>query len=71
MSALSAHEQDELARLLKVGPAAQRTKERVKNKGENEMAEPVKIVIVFYSRNGSTAALAEGIAEGARAKARK
>ena len=30
------------------------------------MAEPVKIVIVFYSRNGSTAALAEGIAEGAR-----
>lgn len=32
------------------------------------MAEPVKVLIVFYSRNGSTAALAEGIAEGARAE---
>jgi NAD(P)H dehydrogenase (quinone) len=32
------------------------------------MAEPVKIAIVFYSRNGNTAALAEGIAEGARSE---
>ena len=32
------------------------------------MAENVKVLIVFYSRNGSTAALAEGIAEGARAE---
>lgn len=32
------------------------------------MADNVKIVIVFYSRNGSTAALAEGIAEGARSE---
>ncbi len=32
------------------------------------MSDTVKIVIVFYSRNGSTAALAEGIAEGARAE---
>ena len=31
------------------------------------MSEPVKVLIAFYSRNGSTAALAEGIAEGARA----
>ena len=30
------------------------------------MADNVKVLIVFYSRNGSTAALAEGIAEGAR-----
>lgn len=29
---------------------------------------PVKIVIVFYSRNGNTEALANGIAEGARAE---
>ena len=28
----------------------------------------VKILIAFYSRNGSTAALAEGVAEGARAE---
>ena len=32
------------------------------------MAENVKVVIIFYSRNGSTAALAEGIAEGARSE---
>lgn len=31
------------------------------------MSGPVKVLIAFYSRNGSTAALAEGIAEGARA----
>lgn len=31
------------------------------------MSEPVKVLIAFYSRNGVTAALAEGIAEGARA----
>ncbi len=31
------------------------------------MSESVKVLIAFYSRNGSTAALAEGIAEGARA----
>ena len=30
------------------------------------MSEPVKVLIAFYSRNGSTAALAEAIAEGAR-----
>ena len=30
------------------------------------MADATKVLIVFYSRNGSTAALAEGIAEGAR-----
>ena len=32
------------------------------------MADNVKVLIVFYSRNGSTAALAEGIAEGARSE---
>jgi len=31
------------------------------------MSETAKVLIVFYSRNGTTAALAEGIAEGARA----
>lgn len=31
------------------------------------MSAPVKVLIVFYSRNGVTAALAEGIAAGARA----
>ncbi|HLK60686.1 MAG TPA: NAD(P)H:quinone oxidoreductase [Chthonomonadaceae bacterium] len=29
------------------------------------MSQPVKVMIVFYSRNGCTAALAEAIAEGA------
>jgi NAD(P)H dehydrogenase (quinone) len=32
------------------------------------MADTVKVLIVFYSRNGSTAALAEAIAEGARSE---
>src|SRR4051812_33282555 len=32
------------------------------------MSEPTKILIAFYSRNGSTAALAEAVAEGARAQ---
>jgi NAD(P)H dehydrogenase (quinone) len=32
------------------------------------MADAAKVLIVFYSRNGSTAALAEAIAEGARSE---
>lgn len=32
------------------------------------MADAVKVLIAFYSRNGGTAALAEAIAEGARAE---
>src|SRR5689334_12228021 len=30
------------------------------------MSTPVKVLIAFYSRNGSTAAMAEAVAEGAR-----
>lgn len=32
------------------------------------MADPVKVLIAFYSRNGSTATLAEAVAEGARSE---